>query len=115
MKEGPGKTFSYFNGYCTHEDFFKIMLDRAESEIERGNEDHRLRYELVTCYATRGNKDEAYKWLQQAIDLGFLQHHFAQADPALEDLYQDVQFIEMMSDLENRLEELRSNVNKMDN
>jgi serine/threonine protein kinase len=97
------------------EKFFQILLNRTHNEIDRESEDPRIRYNLAGCYAARGNKEEAYKWLKEAIDLGFNQHHFAQLDPAMEDLYQDSKFIKMMSDLETRLEELRDNVNKMEN
>jgi serine/threonine protein kinase len=96
------------------EKFFTILLDRIHNEINKGSEDPRIRYNLAGSYAARGNKKEAYKWLQEAIDLGFLQHHFAQVDPAMESLYQDSQFIAIMSDLELRLDGLRKDVNKLE-
>jgi serine/threonine protein kinase len=96
------------------EKYFEILLNRTHNEINRGSEDPRIRYNLAGNYAARGNKQEAYKWLQEAIDLGFNQHHFAEIDPAMESLYEDAQFQNMMADLEKRLIEIRANVKNLD-
>jgi TolB-like protein len=96
------------------EKFFEILLNRTHREIDRGSEDPRIRYNLAGCYAARENKQEAYKWLQEAIDLGFLQHHFAELDPAMEHLYEDVKFQEMMAGLKKRLVEIRANTKNLE-
>ncbi len=51
---------------------------------------------------------------QVAIDLGFRQHHFAEIDPAMENLYEDVKFQEMMANLEQHLVEIRANIQNSD-
>ena len=98
----------------TAENYFEILLNRTHKEIDMGSEDPRIRYNLAGCYAARGNKQEAYLWLKEAIDLGFRQHHFAQLDPAMESLYEDEQFQNMVTDMENRLIEIRSTVKKLE-
>jgi hypothetical protein len=47
-------------------------------------------------------------------ELGYVQHHFAQADPAMESLYQDGQFIDMMTNLEKILKDIRGKVQSLE-
>jgi len=96
------------------EQFFNLLLNRAEQEIKKGNEDSRIRYEMAACYAVRGNNPKALKWLEEAIELGFRQYHFAQMDPAMENLYSDSQFKKIMENLEGILKEIRVNVQNME-
>ena len=86
------------------EAIFRELNDRANEEINQGNEDSRIRLDLAACYAAEGDKEKALYLLQEAIDLGFRQHHYLELDPAFEDLFNDPEFNSMMSKLEKNLE-----------
>jgi serine/threonine protein kinase len=96
------------------EKFFNLIFNRVEQEIKKGNEDPRLRYDMAACYAARGNKQEAIKWLEEAVELGFRQYHFAQIDPAMESLYSDPHFIKIMSNLEKILKDIHVKVKNLE-
>jgi serine/threonine-protein kinase len=62
---------------------------------------------IGAIHAVKGNKSEAYKWLQNAIDLGFVTYRFLLISPLWESLRDDQQFQQMMAQLKARVEEMR--------
>ena len=52
---------------------------------------------MADCYALLDNKNEALNWLEQAVDGGFLNHHFFyNYDPFIEPLKKEKRFDEIM-------------------
>jgi len=64
-------------------------------------------YDLATIAAIQGNKPEAYRLLQKAMDAGYLTYREIMRDPLLENLQGDVRFREMMENLKDRVTAMR--------
>ena len=94
-EEGPARKL--------FEEFFKKNQDR----IVRGNEGWSLRYEIAAINAIQGNKSEAYRWLQDAMNFGAINYRGMSRDPLLENLRGDPQFQQMMARVEARVSEMR--------
>ena len=59
-------------------------------------------YGLAYCYAARGNKDEAFKWLNRAYDNRDLHLQFLNEDPDLRSLHSDPRFAALEQKLKDR-------------
>ncbi len=94
------------------------MLARSRSDIESGlqqdNELPEYPLELAKVNSIEGNKEEAYKWLQKAIDTGWRDYRYAQIDPLLENLRDDDRFKQMMAYVKAQVEEMRKRVDEME-
>lgn len=63
-------------------------------------------YDLAGVYAVRGEKEEAYRWLERAIDFGWNDYHIARHDPLFATLRDDTRFRSLMSRVNSRLESM---------
>jgi len=90
-----------------------LKLDREE--LDQGSEWYILPYDLAAINAVQGNKTEAYKWLQKAIDAGWRTYRLGLIDPLLENLRNDEQFKQMMSQLKAKVDEMRKRVEEKEN
>jgi tetratricopeptide (TPR) repeat protein len=93
---------------------FARALKSNEEQLEQGNEDHNVPYDVARIKAVLGNKAEAYKWLQKAIDSGWRMYYVAEVDPFLEGLRGDDRFKRMMADVKARVDEMRKRIDEMD-
>jgi tetratricopeptide (TPR) repeat protein len=89
---------------------FARSLKHDEKELEQGNEDSGVPYDIAEIYAIQGNKAEAYKWLQKAIDAGWRGYRWAATDPLLENLRNDDKFKRMMADVKAMVDKMRKRV-----
>ena len=87
-------------------------ITEAEEYIKQGNEEFNSPYALAQANAVLGNKDLAYKWLQQAINYGWRQYELSLIDPLLENLRNDDRFKEMMNNLKNMVAAMRNRINE---
>ena len=85
-------------------------LRRAQKQLEEGNESPGIPFDVATIYAIQGNKAEAYRWLQKAIDAGWRDYRWALIDPKLENLRNDEKFKEMMAEMKAKVDEMRKRV-----
>jgi len=85
-----------------------------QSELNQGNQTYLPRYDLACLNAVQGNKEEAYEWLQKAIEAGWRQYHVALKDPLLENLHNDARFQQMMAQLKGQVDEMRRRVELME-
>ncbi len=69
---------------------------------------------MACLNAVQGNKEEAYEWLQKAIEAGWRQSHVALKDPLLENLHNDARFQQMMAQLKGQVDEMRRRVELME-
>ncbi len=93
---------------------FGRSLKLDEKELEQGNERHGIPYDLAEIYAIQGNKAEAYKWLQKAIDAGWRSYREAMTDPLLENLRSEDKFKQMMANVKSNVDEMRKRVEEME-
>ena len=78
--------------------------------IEQGNDEFYPRYDLALINAIREDKDEAIFWLREAVEAGWRDYLLAQKDPWFEGLRGEVEFQEIMKDVENQVAEMRARV-----
>ena len=67
---------------------------------EAADADHDIAYWLATTYAMLGERDDAFRWLGRAIDLGNENRTWFESDPNWEPLREDSRFAELMSRIE---------------
>jgi tetratricopeptide (TPR) repeat protein len=67
-------------------------------------------YWLGSIYALLGQKEEAMNWLQRAIQVGYGNYPWFQADANLDSLRQEPRFQVMMDELRARWEKLQQEV-----
>ncbi len=79
----------------------------VQEQIEKRNEWWELPYTNALTHAIEGNKSEAYKWLQKAIDAGWRDYRWGLIDPLLESLRNDEQFQQMMAQVKTKVDEER--------
>jgi TolB-like protein/tetratricopeptide (TPR) repeat protein len=91
---------------------FHNAITEAEEIIKQGNEEFNSPYALAQANAVLGNKDLAYKWLQQAINYGWRQYEMSLNDPLLENIRNEDRFKEMMNNLKNMVAAMRNRINE---
>jgi serine/threonine protein kinase/Tfp pilus assembly protein PilF len=64
-------------------------------------------YDIAAINAVQGDKPEAYKWLQKAIDARWRDYRFGLIDPLFENLRNDEQFKHMMALVKWSVDEMR--------
>lgn len=73
------------------------LLDQSARWVEY------LAWYLADGYALIGRRDDALRWLRQAIELGFINYPLlATRDPFLESLHDDAEFKELMQQVHRR-------------
>src|SRR5205085_1905443 len=68
---------------------------------EAADADHDIAYWLATTYAMLGERDDAFRWLGRAIDLGNENRTWFESDPNWEALREDTRFAELMRRIEH--------------
>ena len=63
-------------------------------------------------HAIKGNKVEAYKWLQKGIDAGFIEYRSLLINPLWENLRGEQQFQQIIAQLKAKVEEMRKRAEK---
>jgi tetratricopeptide (TPR) repeat protein len=86
----------------------------AEKELEQGNENPEVPFGLAEIYATQGNKTEAYKWLQKAIDAGWKYYARLEIDRSFDSLRTDDKFKQIMINMKADVDRMRKHVEEMD-
>jgi tetratricopeptide (TPR) repeat protein len=95
-------------------ELFARSLKYDERELAQGNEWSDLPYDVARINALLGNKAEAYKWLQKAVDAGWIDYRSAETDLFFDNLREDDTFKHMLADLKARVEEMRKRVEETD-
>jgi serine/threonine protein kinase/tetratricopeptide (TPR) repeat protein len=72
----------------------------TERVREAADADHDIAYWLATAHAMLGDRDEAFRWLGRAIDLGNENRTWFESDPNWEALRDDARFGELMRRIE---------------
>jgi serine/threonine protein kinase/tetratricopeptide (TPR) repeat protein len=90
------------------------MLEEASDIIRAAMAEGDERWEaslvLAQVAAIRGDKAEAYRWLGDAIDKGFVYYRVAEIYAELETLHDDSKFKELMAGLRERVAQMRARV-----
>ena len=65
---------------------FEETAQHYTEHIARGDTSFRARVGMAAVHALRGDREEAYRWLQQAIDAGFYPYAELERHPCFESL-----------------------------
>ena len=101
-----------FNKRKEAEIILRNAAREAEEIIKQGNEEFNSPYNLAQVNAILGNKELAYKWLQQAINNGWRQYEMSLNDPLFENIRNDDRFKEMMNNLKLMVETMRKKIDE---
>jgi TolB-like protein/Flp pilus assembly protein TadD len=82
--------------------------------IARGDTSIRARVGIAAVHALRGDREAAYRWLQQAIDAGFFQYAELERHPCFQSLHGEERFQRMMDGVRARVEEMRRRMDAME-
>jgi TolB-like protein/Flp pilus assembly protein TadD len=93
-------------------DAAKLIFAKASEEaleyIKQGNEEFNSPYNLAQINSVLGRKEEAYSWLQTAINNGWRFYKMSQNDPLLENLRNDNRFKQIINNLKQEVDVMRS-------
>jgi len=70
--------------------------------------DHDVPYWIASAYAMEGEYDEAFKWLERAINIGNENLQWFESNPVWESLRTDIRFIELMNRIKVRNKQRRT-------
>ena len=84
----------------------------AHDELKRGNEAPDLHHSLAAVHAIRGERQEALRWLREAIASGWMNERHLARDPLLESLREEPEFQRMLAQMRAELERQRSVVER---
>ena len=84
------------------------MIRRAEEIGSDFGHFHHTAYNIASAYAAMNEPEAAVQWLERAADTGFPNYSYFQADPNLESIRQDQQFVEFMVKLKSRWERFKA-------
>jgi TolB-like protein len=87
-----------------------LVLDQVNS----GWEGSGPRYEAARIYAILGEREKAYRWLEDAVNAGLRDHRKVQFDLLFETLRQEDRFKQIVSSLKAKADEIRKQIAEMD-
>ncbi|MCX5800824.1 MAG: protein kinase [Candidatus Eisenbacteria bacterium] len=79
----------------------------AEALLKEGDESRQVPYYVAAINAVRGNKEDAYAWLERAIDAGWRDYRLGSLDPLMENLRNDERFKLMMATTKGMIDQMR--------
>jgi TolB-like protein/Flp pilus assembly protein TadD len=82
-----------------------LAVDRREAE--QGNRDWSVPFDTACVHALHGNKDEAFRWLEKAVDAGWLGWPLGTREPALDSLRADARFKRLEARVAGMLADVR--------
>jgi hypothetical protein len=84
------------------------ILEHVLAKAEQDSDDLFYPANIAAMYALQGNKEQAYAWLQRAIDVGWINWSMATIDPLFENLHDEERFKQMMAGVKARVDEMRA-------
>jgi protein kinase/serine/threonine-protein kinase len=67
---------------------------------------------MAAIYAVQGNKDEALRWLQKAVDAGIRYYRYISRYPLLENIRDDERFKRIINEIKAKVAEMRRRVER---
>ncbi len=88
---------------------------RENNELLRqGSELYKFGYDNASISAIQGNRDDAYQWLQRAIDAGWLYYRIGLVDPLFENIRNEEKYRLLMDRVKAKVDEQRRLVMEME-
>jgi len=89
---------------------FQENLDWLQKRLEQGDESNDIGSSMAAIYAVQGNKEEALKWLQKAVDTGWRFYQYALRYPLFENIRNDDRFKRIVNEMKAKVAEMRRRV-----
>jgi TolB-like protein/Tfp pilus assembly protein PilF len=96
------------------EQLFAERIALNESAIEKGNQNPEIRKDMAVIFATRGDKEEALRWLELAALNGYALYDLTLRDGLLDNLHDEPRFQKLIAEMETRVSEMRNRVARME-
>jgi serine/threonine protein kinase/tetratricopeptide (TPR) repeat protein len=93
---------------------FQGNLDVLQKRLEQGDEGYDIGFSMAAIYAVQGNKEEALRWLEKAIDLGWRDYKYASRCPLFENIRDDERFKRIMDETKAKVAEMRRRVEQLE-
>lgn len=94
--------------------FLSEAKEAARKALDGGSEAPYDRYFLAQVAAIQGEGDEAYRWLEEAIETGWMNARWSARDPLLENLRGESRFQNLLVDMEEKTKEQRARAKLME-
>jgi TolB-like protein/Flp pilus assembly protein TadD len=91
---------------------FNNASREAEELIKQGSEEFNSPYTLAQVNAVLGNKEAAYKWLQEAINKGWRFYRWSLNEPLFDNIRNEDRFKEMMNNLKLMVDTMRKKIDE---
>lgn len=92
----------------------KKNIDVQKSWIAKGDEGQVRRLSIAISYVLQGDKVEAYKWLHEAAEKGFLDYRMTLGSALFDNARNDEQFKEMITSLKNKVTQMRKHAEELE-
>jgi serine/threonine protein kinase/tetratricopeptide (TPR) repeat protein len=93
---------------------FEKNLTLVLDQVNSGWEGCGPRYEAARIYAILGEREKAYRWLQDAVNAGLRDYRRVQFDVLFETLQQEDRFKQIVGSLKAKADEIRRQITEMD-
>ena len=102
--------YIYYTGNMTSraDELFNFKLTNNTNHIAQGEMSYKIKYEIAQIYAVKGDKKNAYKWLEEAVEAGWVEYSYVVIDPLFRSMQQDERFKKL-------IEKAREKVNSLQN
>ena len=89
-------------------------ITQQKKNLDKGDESGGSRFSIATSYAISGKDDEALRWLQDAIDHGYIDWRLTKDHPGFDRLRSNARFTRMMADLKSKVDRMRKHADELD-
>jgi len=93
---------------------FQRSLDRMQKRLEQGDEGNNIGFQMAAIYSVQGNKDEALRWLDKAVDAGWREYRYGLRYPLFENIRDDERFKRIMDNAKAKVAEMRRRVEQLE-
>ncbi|MCK5572743.1 MAG: tetratricopeptide repeat protein, partial [Bacteroidetes bacterium] len=92
----------------------EVVTQMVQDRMGQGSEHAFFPYALARVSVIQGEKEQAYRWLEKAVQFGYRWYAYLARDPSFEELREEERFKDLVADLRTRVDEMRKKVEEYD-
>jgi hypothetical protein len=85
-----------------------------ESGIEKGNQNPEIRKDMAVIQATRGETEDALRWMERAFESGYARYDLILKDGLLDSLHDEPRFQQLVAEMKGKVARMRLRVEAME-
>jgi tetratricopeptide (TPR) repeat protein len=89
-----------------------LSMAGYQKRWERASEGWGYRYDMARICALQGDREEAYRWLEDAVAFGWSDYSLARRDPMLARLRREKRFKQLLGEVEEKVAAMREGINR---